>query len=461
MLKESKSDKLEKYKYRAFVVEDEPSMGLAIKKYLEKAGYQCKVYCDGQEALKALPNETPHIILSDLKMPGMSGMEFLEKVVADLPDVPVIIITGYATIDTAVEAMKRGASDFLAKPFSPDELLLKVEKALERVRLIEENAYLRRITDGHIDKGTIVGRSEGIQNVLETVDKISFSDSRVLITGESGTGKELVARAIYYSSPRGERAFYPVNCAAFVESLLESELFGHEKGAFTGAVSVKKGFFEVANYGTLFLDEIGDTSLSFQAKLLRVVQEGEFIRVGGTRIQRSDVRIISSSNKDLKIAINEGKFREDLYYRLSVVHISLPPLRERRDDIPLLAEYLLAKHACRMKKKVKGFTPDVMTLLTNYHWPGNIRELENVIERAVIMTAPNENISEKDLPMDLSSKKAVLKGGTLEDMEKELIRRALDECKGNRTLAARRLGIGRGTLYEKTAKYGISLPRPR
>ena len=445
------------YKYRIMVIEDEPDMAATIQTILVKAGYHCSVYYDGQEALTALAEEEPHIILTDLKMPGMSGMQVLERVLADQPNMPVIIITGYATIDAAVEAMKKGASDFLAKPFSPDELVLKVEKSLKHVRLIEENIYLRRITDGEVSQGNIVGRSEPIRQVLETVNKVSFSDARVLITGESGTGKELVARAVHYSGPRKGRSFFPVNCAALAESLLESELFGHEKGAFTGAIYTKKGIFEMADGGTLFLDEIGDTGPSFQAKLLRAVQEGEFKRVGGTRTLKADVRIISSSNKDLKSALNKGEFREDLYYRLSVVHIHLPSLRERRDDIPLLAEYFLARHSSRLNKRVRGFTRGVMDVLTGYRWPGNIRELENVIERAVIMVTPGENISEADLSLDLISPTARGKGGTLEELEKELIQRTLAECQGNKTLAAKRMGIGRRTLYEKAARYGIPL----
>lgn len=443
-------------KYKLLIIEDEPDMAAAIKTMLTKAGYHCQVCYESYKALEIFSAEEPHLVLTDLKLPGLDGLQLLERFKIEQPNLPVIIITGYATIDAAVEAMKKGATDFVAKPFVPEELLIKVQKALQYSRLVEENIYLRKERETGGAYAAIVGKSEALVEILETINKISFSDSRVLITGESGTGKELAARAIHRTSDRRDNAFYAINCAALTESLLESELFGHEKGAYTGAISSKKGIFEMAEGGSLFLDEIGDTGLSFQAKLLRVVQEGEFKRVGGTRNLKTNTRIISSSNRDLKKAIINRSFREDLYYRLSVIHIHMPRLSERPEDIPLLVEYFLAKHSSRMKKQVQGLNQTAMNILRIYPWPGNVRELENVVERAVIMVNAGGTVTEQDLPLDISSYSGYRRGGTLEELEKELIERTLAECHGNKTLAAKKMGIGRRTLYEKASRYGIS-----
>jgi len=425
---------------------------------LAGAGYRPIVCWDSLEAMALVEQTRPDVVVADLKMPGLDGMELLERLRQEQPSIPVIMVTGYATIDAAVEAMKKGATDFLAKPFPPEELVLKVKKALNLSRLLEENRYLRQGVLGKEFTSTIVGKSEPMRAVLDILSKIAGTDSRVLITGESGTGKEVVARAIHEGSPRKEASFFAINCVALTESLLESELFGHEKGAFTGAISTKKGVFELADGGTLFLDEIGDTSQSFQAKLLRVIQESEFKRVGGVRPIKTDVRIIASTNKDLRREIESRRFREDLFYRLSVVNIHLPPLRERKEDIPLLAEHFLRKHSLKMAKKVVGISEAAMQVLLSYHWPGNVRELENVLERAMIMASGSE-IVPQDIPVLSRGPSERKRGGTLEELERELIERTLAECGWNKSLAAKRMGIGRRTLYEKASRFGISLAR--
>ncbi len=444
-------------KAKVLILDDEPDMVENLERVLHRAGYQCVGLTDSTTALTRIEEEQPDLVVTDLRMPGIDGMALLEQVRARGWSIPVIMITGYATIDAAVEAMKKGASDFLAKPFPPNELILRIERTLEHVRVLEENRDLRQRLQSGPQTVTLVGQSPLIRGVLEIIEKISGTDSRVLITGESGTGKELVARAIHERSPRREKSFFAINCVALTETLLESELFGHKRGAFTGAIATKKGIFELADGGTLFLDEIGDTGPSFQAKLLRVLEEGEIKRGGGTRPIRVDVRVIASTNRDLRKAIAKGAFREDLFYRLSVVSIHLPPLRERKEDIPLLVQHFLQKHSLKLKKRVKTVSPKAMDLLMRYPWPGNVRELENALERAVIM-ASGEEIQVEDLPLTLPEEGGRgLKGGTLEELEKELIRRTLEECGWNKTMAARKLGIGRRTLYEKAARYGIPL----
>jgi len=444
----------ERSTYRVLIVEDEPDMAATMKDILAEAGYHCVVSYESKRALQLVEEEEPHIVLTDLKMPQMDGIQLLERIKREQPNLPVIIVTGYATVHAAVETMKKGASDFLAKPFSPDELIVKVEKSLKQSRLLEENLYLRRERDEY---GKIVGKSPAIMLLLDIINKVGPTDSRVLVSGKSGTGKELVARAIHQVSDRRERAFFAINCAALTESLLESELFGHERGAFTGAIASKKGVFEMADGGTLFLDEVGDTSPAFQAKLLRVVEVGEFKRVGGNRPLNADVRIISSTNRDLKHAVASGTFREDLFYRLSVVQIHLPPLRERKEDIPLLVDHFLVKCFSQSKKRVQGITPDALDLLLRYPWPGNIRELENAVERATLM-ASGEQLTANDFvflfPPESDPRQ---RKGTLEDLEKELIERTLVECSWNKTLTAKRMGISRAALYEKALRLSIHL----
>ncbi len=444
---------------KILILDDEPDMAENARRIIETAGHETLVEVDGFKALDVVEQERPDLVLTDLRMPDIDGLAFLERVKLRHPEIAVIVLTGYASVDSAVEAMKKGASDYLSKPFSPDELLLRVDKALTLSQLTAENLYLRERVEKGDEYGEIIGRSPALRDVLGLVDKVAATDARVLLTGESGTGKELIARTIHRRSLRRGAPFFAVNCGALSENLLESELFGHERGAFTGAVAAKRGIFEVADGGTLLLDEISETSGSFQTKLLRIVQSGEFSRVGGTRPLRADVRLISSSNRDLRKSAAEGRFREDLFYRLSVVQIQLPPLRERAEDIPLLTEHFIAKYARQMNRRIDGIHPDAMRVLSTYAWPGNIRELENVIERAVIMASDGHAITPEDLPADLldGPTPSTSPLGELRDAERELILRTLRECNWNRSLAARKLGIGRRTFYDKLARLGISL----
>jgi DNA-binding NtrC family response regulator len=439
------------------VVDDELSMALNMEQVLSQAGYAVRTCSTGAEALAALAKEPADVILLDLKLPDVSGMTLLERISVERPGSVVIMVTGFASIETAVEAVKKGAADFLAKPFPPDELALKVSKALDYRRLVAENASLRRQL-GTLPLRPIIGQSPPICAIIETLGKLHESDCRVLITGESGTGKELVARYLHYHGPRAERSFFAVNCSALTETLIESELFGHEKGAFTGAIITKKGLFETAAGGTLFLDEIAETSPAFQAKLLRVIQEKEYKRVGGERTIKTDVRIIASTNRDLARMIAAGTFREDLYYRLSVVTIHMPSLRERRDDIPLLLDHFVRVQAVNVKKPVPTIAPDALELLRSYSWPGNVRELENVVERAMIMLE-GPVLRRQDLPSLESAENRSLPREltTLEDLERELIRRTLTDLNWNKTAVAKRLGISRRALYDKAFRLGIVL----
>lgn len=445
-------------KPRILVLDDNLDMAETISLMLARAGYQSTVCTQGAKALDLIADNRPDLILTDLKMPGLSGMEILERVKNENPTLPVIVVTGYATVDAAVEAMKKGAVDFLSKPFHSDELVLKIKKALNHARLLDENRYLREEVQSSSSVSEIVGKSEQMNRILEALERLKETECRVLLTGESGTGKEVIARAIHRMSPRRNGKFFAINCAALTETLLESELFGHEKGAFTGAIASKKGLFELADHGTLYLDEIADTSLAFQAKLLRAVEENELKRVGGTKNLNVDVRIIASTNKELKKEIAKGTFREDLLYRLSVVHIQLPPLRERRDDIPLLIDHFLKRLSIKMAKKIEGVSKRGMDVLVGYSWPGNIRELENALERGMIMAQGNV-IGPEDLPLNTTDgdKAGLEQLTTLEELEKKLIEKTLTECNWNKTLAARRIGIGRRTLYDKATRYGIPI----
>jgi two-component system NtrC family response regulator len=403
---------------RILIIEDEADMADSIRRILARAGHEPQVETSPGRALELVASDRPDLVLSDLRMPEMSGLELLEQVRVRQPLLPVILVTAFATVDTAVDAMKRGAADYVSKPFSPEELLLRVEKTLAWSRLQEENRYLRRCAFG-TDDAFIVGKSAGLKDVLQLVDKVAPTDSRVLIAGESGTGKELIARAIHRRSQRSSEAFFAVNCGALSEGVLESELFGHERGAFTGAVTAKKGLFEAADGGTLFLDEISETTPAFQTRLLRVLQEGEFFRVGGTRAMKSDVRIVASTNRDLRRAIQEGKLREDLFYRLAVVQITLPPLRERKEDIPLLAQHFVETCSRQIKTVVGGIAEDAMDALVRYSWPGNVRELENVIERAVIMAEAGRPIEIEHLPVELRGSEHPPQGPLAEVREAE------------------------------------------
>jgi DNA-binding NtrC family response regulator len=446
---------------RILLIDDELDMAQTAALILRNAGYDVLVETESVKALETLDRERPDLVLTDLRMPELDGLTLIQHVKSVQADLPVIVLTGYASIDSAVEAMRRGATDYLSKPFASEELLLRIERALAWTELTEENRYLRERVGTGDRYGEIVGRSRALAELMKVVEKVAATEARVLITGESGTGKELIARTIHRQSPRAGARFFAVNCGALTESLLESELFGHERGAFTGAVATKKGIFELAHGGTLLLDEVGETSPAFQTKLLRVVQESEFARVGGSRPLRTDVRIISSTNRDLRRAITEGRFREDLYYRLSVVQIDVPPLRDRAEDIPLLVRHFLAAYSAHVKRRVRGIDAEAMEVLARYRWPGNIRELQNVIERAVIMVESGQEIAPGHLPADLLEEPAEAAPPMMEvrNAERELILRTLRECNGNRSLAARKLGIGRRTLYEKLARLGVS-PRP-
>ncbi len=448
---------------KILILDDEADMAENLALILKAGGYETIVESEGFKAIDLVEQERPELVVTDLRMPAMDGLAFLERVKATHPEVAIIVLTGFATVDSAVEAMKKGASDYLSKPFSADELLLKIKKALAWSHLTEVNRYLREQVERGDQHGELVGQCRTFREILGLVDKVATTDARVLVVGESGTGKELIARIIHRRSLRRGGAFFAVNCGALTETLLESELFGHERGAFTGAVAAKKGIVEVADGGTLFLDEVSETSLSFQTKLLRVVEDGEFIRVGGTRPLRADVRLVSSSNRDLRKAIAEGRFREDLFYRLSVFQIHLPPLRERVEDIPLLAVHFLTIYSQQIKKKVRGISAEAMEALAHYSWPGNIRELENVIERAIIMVEDGDEIMPEDLPSDLLKERYEHSEPMeeIQEAERELILRTLRECNWNRSLVAKRLGIGRRTLYDKLARLGISLhPAP-
>jgi len=448
------------------IVDDEKNYLLVLEALLSKEGFQVLTAGSGPEALAVLREAETDLVLTDMKMPGMDGIELLKAIKKTDPDLPVIVMTAYGTVDRAVEAMKRGAYDYLTKPFENKELLLTVAKALELSRLVRQNQLLRSQVAQRFGMDNVVGRSKQMMEVYRIIDKVAPTKATVLISGESGTGKELVARAIHRRSERENRPFISVNCSALTETLLESELFGHEKGSFTGAVAARKGRFELADGGSLFLDEIGHTSQALQVKLLRVVQERAFERVGGTRTLEVDVRLITASNKDLKAEVEAGRFQEDLYYRLNVVHVILPPLRERTDDIPLLAAHFLEKYRTELGQGGLEFEPEVLSALGSYSWPGNVRELENVVERAVVL-ASGPKIRTVDLPAEvrgaglgqLDLDHFVASGTplpeTLEQLEQYLIRQALAKADNIQARAAEILGISKSNLQHKLKKYNL------
>ena len=439
------------------VVDDEPAMRLLLSSVLKEEGHDVTAAASGEEALQLIAKRHYHLVLTDLKMPGISGLELLEQVKRDDPGTAVIILTAFGTVEGAVEAMRMGAVHYLLKPLSnPEELRLSVRRVLEEQRVTDEATTLRQATEAVFPFGEIVAGDGKMQAALELGRSVAPTDATVLITGETGTGKELMARAIHHWSPRAEQSFVAVNCAALAESLLESELFGHEKGSFTGAVSQRRGRFELAHGGTLFLDEVGEMTHALQSKLLRVLQEGTFERVGGTKTVTVDVRVIAATNRDLQRLVAERIFREDLYYRLSVFPILLPPLRERPADILPLAARILQQANRRFGKRIVGFADEVPALLQEYAWPGNIRELQNVVERAVILCR-EERIPSAHLHLSVSP--PVPSAGapkTLMDLEREAILSALASHKGNRRKAADQLGIGLRTLYTRLREYGIS-----
>jgi two-component system response regulator AtoC len=440
---------------KVLVVDDEAIIRESLQDWLSDAGYQVLTADDGTHALALIESEEPSIAIIDLVMPGMDGIELLKKAKEICPDIEVIVITAYASIPTAIAAMKQGAHDYVEKPFSPERVELLIKKLVEHRRLVQENISLHEKLDQRYRFEDIITKSAKMQQVIELIKIVAKSNATVLITGESGTGKELVAQAIHSQSHRKDKPFVPVSCAALPESLLESELFGHEKGAFTGAHALRKGKIEFAHRGTLFLDEIGEMSANIQVHLLRVLEERAFTRVGGNELIKVDVRVVSATNRDMKQAVAGGQFREDLYYRLNVVTIELPPLRERKEDIPLLAEHFLKKFTAENQKNIIGFSPEVTDFLLKYQWPGNVRELENTIERAVILAQNPEiqldELLQKNSPLvDTASL-----GRTLKEVEKNHIMNILDETGGNYGMAARILGISRATIYNKVKEYGL------
>ncbi len=451
-------------KAKILVVDDEPSQRKMLQANLSLDGYEVYEADDGKTAISRVSEEFFDLILMDNRMSQLDGIEALKQIKKISPGIPVIIITAYASVETAIEALQSGAHDYLTKPLDIDELRIKVQQTLEFWRLKEENILQKRRIENLFDASRIIGRSPKMRQVLETVAMVAPTEASVLILGESGTGKELIANALHQGSSRSERRFIKINCAALPETLLESELFGHERGAFTGAVGRKPGRFELADGGTIFLDEIGEMTFSTQAKLLRVLQEREFEPLGSTRSVRVDIRVISASNRDLKDEVKKGNFREDLFYRLNVVPINLPPLRERKEDIPLLVDHFLHIYNEKNNRHLKGFHPRALDAMMRYSWPGNIRELENVVERAVILTM-DEYVSFSELPESISGESAsaipttsragIVPGMTIRELEKELILVTLEHNDGNRTRSAGFLGITRRTLQNKLKEYGI------
>jgi DNA-binding NtrC family response regulator len=445
---------------RILIVDDEEIVRESLGGWLEKDGYTIAAMPDGPSALAKLKAEPWSIMIVDLKMPGMDGLQVLEEAKKLQPDVAVVIMTAYATVDTAVSAMKLGAYDYLVKPFDPEELSLMMQKIVSQQALVRENLVLRQALKKEYRFRDFLSKSPSMQGVFELAKTAARSNSTILVLGESGSGKEVLARAIHAESPRATMPFVAVSCAALTESLLESELFGHEKGAFTGAVARRKGKFESAHGGTLFLDEVGDIGPKLQLDLLRVLEERRFQRVGGNEPIDVDVRIIAATNRDMKKAVAEGKFREDLFYRLNVIPITIPPLRERREDVPLLVENFLERLQVETKKRLDGVSAEAMSALMAHAWPGNVRELRNVLERgAVVATGPVIQLADLGLgsPADAPGPAAPRGGGlvSLEEVEKKHVASVLAHTGGNVSQSARILGIDRVTLYNKMKRWGL------
>jgi len=446
------------------LVDDEPKMLRLLELQLGQAGYTTLAAPDAERALTLLGEHPVDLVVTDLRLPGMDGLAFLHAAKRLSPALPVVVMTAHGTVETAVEAMKAGASDYVLKPFPLEELRLVIEKELAVAGLRQENQSLREALGQRYDYPNIVGRSPRMQEVLALVERVAPTHSTVLLGGESGVGKDLIARALHQHSRRAAGPFIKINSTAIPESLLESELFGYEKGAFTGAVRSKPGKFELADQGTLFLDEIGDVPLAIQVKLLRVLQEREFERLGGTKTLKVDVRLIAATNRNLRAALEEGSFREDLYYRLNVVPIDLPPLRQHKQDIPALAEFFLARFAAAAGKPLAGLAPAALAKLMDFDWPGNVRELENVIERAVALSDGDRRearVQEEDIRLELAPARPAAPGGallpagwTLEKWEQEVIRDALRRAQGNKSQAARLLGLSRNAFRYRLSTMG-------
>lgn len=447
---------------KILVVDDEEATGKLISRSLEQKGHECLVTHSGEEGLRAIHEQRFDLIITDMVMPGFDGVTFVNTIKTIDPNIPVIMITGYGSIDNAVKAMKAGAYHFLSKPLRMAELQVYVEKALASHEMLVEVKELKDRLKTFQHPGAIIGSSKAMRDIITQVEQIAPSTANVLITGETGTGKEMIANVIHAMSPRTENSFIKVNCGALPETLLESELFGHEKGAFTGAYKEHQGRFELADKGSIFLDEIGEMSPSAQVRLLRVLQEGEFERVGSSKPIHVDVRVIAATNRDLRDLVKQGKFREDLFYRINVFHLQLPSLRERRGDIPLLASHFIRKYAEKNNKKIHGLGENAYEILQSYHWPGNVRELENVIEHAVIM-ARSDRILEENLPELLrrqdreSPKKITIPLGlSAEEAEALLIQKTLEMTQYDKEATARILGYSTRTLYRKMKEHTIS-----
>ena len=449
------------------VVDDEENMRRLLKKVMTERGFQVDLLQDGQEAIKKVVQEPNRydIIMLDIRLPGKNGIEVLREIREINSEIAVIMMTAYESLETAVQAIREGAYDYLIKPVGVDELLISVERALERKLLRLENIYLRKEVEDRYFFANIIGKSDKMQEVYRIIESVLSSPAPVLVEGESGTGKELIARAVHYNGWRKEKKFVAVDCGALPENLIESELFGHKRGAFTGASQDKIGLFEEANYGTIFLDEICNINPSTQAKLLRVLQEGEIKRVGEVRYRKIDVRVISATNRNLKEEVKKSQFRDDLYYRLNVIHIKLPALRERKEDIPLLANHFLSSYSQKVRKQVGRIEDDVMNLLMNYSWPGNVRQLQNEIKKMVTFIGPGANLSIEFVSDEIRDADQLLKfsqaGGErslkfkVANLEKELILRELKNNKWNKSRTATSLGLSRKGLDKKILRYGL------
>jgi DNA-binding NtrC family response regulator len=449
-------------KKRILVVEDEDKLRRVIELQLASAGFEVDKAAAAEEALKVV--DRADLVLTDLKLPKMDGLEFLGLIRRQNAHVPVIIMTAYGSVETAVQSMKAGATDFLLKPFSLDHLMQVVEKALEVRALRDENRALKQELGRRYEFDNIIGRSPAMQEIFATIERVAPTRATVLLAGESGVGKDLIARAIHFHSPRRDRPMVKINCTALPENLMESELFGYEKGAFTGAQTSKPGKFEQADTGTVFLDEIGDVPATIQVKLLRVLQEREFERLGSNVTRKIDVRVIAATNQDLRAALEQGTFREDLYYRLNVVPLNIPPLREHKQDIPFLAQHFIKKLAPDSGSRVESISDAAMEKLMGYHWPGNVRELENVIERALVMCNSTQ-LDAADIKLESAPSRAAARGAdeahflpegmTLDQYEQDVIREALRRADGNKSQAARLLGLTRNALRYRLTQMGL------
>ncbi len=448
-------------KARVLVVEDEDKLRRVLELQLRSAEFDVEQAGSAEEALKCA--DRADLVLTDLRLPGMSGLELIQAIRRQNSRTPIIVMTAFGTVETAVEAMKAGAFDFLMKPFSLDHMTAVIRKALEVRALQEENRQLKAELGRRYEFDNIIGRSPSMQEIFATIDRVAPTRATVLLCGESGVGKDLIARAVHYHSPRRDRPFVKINCSALPENLMESELFGYEKGAFTGANTTKPGRFEQADTGTVFLDEIGDVPPSVQVKLLRILQEREFERLGSNKTRHIDVRIVAATNADLRAALEQGTFREDLYYRLNVVPLNIPPLRERKDDIPFLAEHFVTKLASANNSPVRSISGEAMERLLGYHWPGNVRELENVIERSLVLCS-GTRLEAADIRLDTAPRAmrqqnhdafGVPEGMTLDEYEQAIIREALRRAEGNKSQAARLLGLTRNALRYRLSQMGL------